>query len=373
MSSLGGNSGGRNMGAPFFHEFKKQASFFFKEKIKTARLALTDVTPAQLLTEEVTGGNPWSADTRTMGLISRAAFEVDDYGRIVEILHNRFFFAFWLSLFLICVPVSKLVMICIIFLFFLCLFGIRLLRFDRKNWRAFYNSLILLEHLLTHGPESVAGEFQSEKGVIEEMGSFQYIDEKGFNWGLTVRKKSERVLKLLQKGPLLKEERNRARKLTRGIKGFGSFTQKSSSAQGILRESSFHGRCTSHLSDDENQLTSDEGSTRRGVGKSQQTQEDNAILAVGEKAENSNTWGSFSNGDILKKCENQTSFKENMVLVVRDLHEWSCTGESKPLLDGNRNEPRTAVSVDEDHPFNHAENQTTASLLSTRNEILQGC
>ncbi|XP_059593441.1 uncharacterized protein LOC100251857 isoform X2 [Vitis vinifera] len=365
MSSLGGNSGGRNMGAPFFHEFKKQASFFFKEKIKTARLALTDVTPAQLLTEEVTGGNPWSADTRTMGLISRAAFEVDDYGRIVEILHNR------------------------------------LLRFDRKNWRAFYNSLILLEHLLTHGPESVAGEFQSEKGVIEEMGSFQYIDEKGsvlillfsgfvllvlglviscsdvskrrFNWGLTVRKKSERVLKLLQKGPLLKEERNRARKLTRGIKGFGSFTQKSSSAQGILRESSFHGRCTSHLSDDENQLTSDEGSTRRGVGKSQQTQEDNAILAVGEKAENSNTWGSFSNGDILKKCENQTSFKENMVLVVRDLHEWSCTGESKPLLDGNRNEPRTAVSVDEDHPFNHAENQTTASLLSTRNEILQGC
>ena len=353
------------------------------------------------MTEEVTGGNPWSADTRTLGLISRAAFEVDDYGRIVEILHNRFFFAFWLSLFLICVPVSKLVMICIIFLFFLCLFGIRLLRFDRKNWRAFYNSLILLEHLLTHGPESVAGEFQSEKGVIEEMGSFQYIDEKGsvlillfsgfvllvlglviscsdvskrrFNWGLTVRKKSERVLKLLQKGPLLKEERNRARKLTRGIKGFGSFTQKSSSAQGILRESSFHGRCTSHLSDDENQLTSDEGSTRRGVGKSQQTQEDNAILAVGEKAENSNTWGSFSNGDILKKCENQTSFKENMVLVVRDLHEWSCTGESKPLLDGNRNEPRTAVSVDEDHPFNHAENQTTASLLSTRNEILQGC
>ena len=48
MSSLGSNSGGGNMGTPFFHEFKRQASFFFKEKIKTARLALTDVTPAQL-------------------------------------------------------------------------------------------------------------------------------------------------------------------------------------------------------------------------------------------------------------------------------------------------------------------------------------
>lgn len=31
-----------------FHELKKQASVFLKEKIKTARLVLTDVTPAQL-------------------------------------------------------------------------------------------------------------------------------------------------------------------------------------------------------------------------------------------------------------------------------------------------------------------------------------
>ncbi|KAJ0458445.1 putative ENTH domain-containing protein [Helianthus annuus] len=67
------------MGSPSFHELKKQASFFFKEKIKTARLALTDVTPAELLTEEATDEDAWPPDTRTMGLISRAAFEVDDY------------------------------------------------------------------------------------------------------------------------------------------------------------------------------------------------------------------------------------------------------------------------------------------------------
>lgn len=45
MSILGSSS---NNNGPIFQEFKKQASFFFKEKIKTARLALTDVTPAQL-------------------------------------------------------------------------------------------------------------------------------------------------------------------------------------------------------------------------------------------------------------------------------------------------------------------------------------
>jgi len=38
----------KKMGTPLFHDFKKQASFFLKEKFKTARLALTDVTPAEL-------------------------------------------------------------------------------------------------------------------------------------------------------------------------------------------------------------------------------------------------------------------------------------------------------------------------------------
>ena len=48
-----------------------------------------------------------------------------------------------------------------------------------------------------------------------------------FNWGLAVRKKSEQILKLLEEGTLLKEERNRARRLSRGIQGFGSFGQHS--------------------------------------------------------------------------------------------------------------------------------------------------
>ena len=50
--------------------------------------------------------------------------------------------------------------------------AIRFLRFERNKWRVSYNSLILLEHLLTHGPESVAGEFQTDKDVIRVMESF---------------------------------------------------------------------------------------------------------------------------------------------------------------------------------------------------------
>jgi len=41
------------------------------------------------MTKEATKGNTGPPDIRTMGVISRAAFEVDDYWRIVEILHKR--------------------------------------------------------------------------------------------------------------------------------------------------------------------------------------------------------------------------------------------------------------------------------------------
>ncbi|CAL9067089.1 epsin-3-like [Musa acuminata AAA Group] len=176
------------MANSFFHEFKRQTSRFLRSNIKTARLVLTDVTLAELLAEEATRTKPWPPrDTRALRVISRAAFEVDDFWRVAEVLHKRF------------------------------------KRFDRKRWRKAYKAMILLEHLLTHGPLSFADELQSDKDVIQRMCIFQYVDERGHNWGLTVKKKAERVLKLLEKGPFLEEERDRLRKATRGIEGFDSF------------------------------------------------------------------------------------------------------------------------------------------------------
>lgn len=183
------------MDAPFFHELRRQASSYLTGKIRSARLALTDVTPTQLMTEEATNGDASPPNVKTMGLIARQAFEIDEYVRIADILHKRF------------------------------------ARFDRTQWREPYKALLLLEHLLTHGPRSVASEFQKDREVIEQMVTFQHIDEKGFNWGLTVKSKSERVLKLLERGPFLEEERERARKIAREIKGFGSFNISSNSSR----------------------------------------------------------------------------------------------------------------------------------------------
>lgn len=39
---------------------------------------------------------------------------------------------------------------------------------------------------MTHGPESVAEEFQSDKDVISQMKCFQYIDDNGYVFDVSI-------------------------------------------------------------------------------------------------------------------------------------------------------------------------------------------
>ncbi|KAD6119835.1 hypothetical protein E3N88_11106 [Mikania micrantha] len=311
MSILGNNE---NLGSSSFHEFKKQASFFFKEKIKTARLALTDVTPAQLLVEESTNDNPWAPDARTLKMISKAAFEIDDYWRIVNVLHNR------------------------------------LVRFDAKNWRIPYKAVVVLEHLLTHGPESVAEEFQNHKDVIQEMTNFQYVDEKGFNWGLNVRMKSERTLKFLNDLSVLKEERAKARKLSRGIEGFGSFSHRNSSEQHFLEKfKRSNSQFIEHQNLQENQILpmiQDENSKSRNYIK--------------EKSEHSDSNNRSCDNITDEKLGSKWSFKEN--LVPKEDHVLIPIAESNPLL-GDRKNDSWVIVDEENHPFNGEEIEAKMSLI----------
>ncbi|KAI3806399.1 hypothetical protein L1987_22304 [Smallanthus sonchifolius] len=317
MSILGNNE---NLGSSSsFHYFKKQASFFLKEKIKTARLALTDVTPAQLLVEESTNENPWAPDARTLKMISKASFEIDDYWRIVNVLHNR------------------------------------LARFDAKNWRIPYKAVVVLEYLLTHGPESVAEEFQTHKDVIQEMTSFQYIDEKGFNWGLNVRTKSERILKFLNNLSILKEERAKARKLSRGIEGFGSFNHRNSADHGVPQQlflenfKRSNSQFIEHQNLQENQILpmfQDENSKSRNPIKG--------------KNEHSGSNDQPSDSIAVEKSGSQWSLKENM--VPKEDHVLVPIRESNPLL-GDRKNDSWVVVDEENHPFNDKENEAKMSLI----------
>ncbi|KAK9727247.1 hypothetical protein RND81_05G268200 [Saponaria officinalis] len=263
------------------------------------------------MTEEATNANPWAPNTQTLGLISRAAFEVDDYCRIVDILHTK------------------------------------LSKFDRKNWRAPYNALIVLEYLLTHGPDRVAEEFQTEKSVINDMKVFQHVDEKGFNWGLVVRKKSERILKLLEDGPLLKEERENARKLTREIKGFGSFSAKSTSLLEVTTSTTF-GRSHSQF----NEHGNEDSFPENGYVKP-------TVIFLDEEVK------------VDKSRSMKRFFKENMAPKNGGFHGWSNkVGEENSLLDGSlRDQNNGGMIIDEgEHPFNGTENHSRVSLLAAANE-----
>lgn len=193
------------------HDLKKQASFFFREKVKNARLALTDVSRIQLLTEEATNADPWGPETRTMAKLSDAAFELEEYERIVQVLHNRL------------EPNAK------------------------RPWRQMYKTLTVLEYLLTHGPGSLSNEFRADTACIEDLCQFNFIDEQGIDRGVTVRKKADEVLELLSKADLRKEQRNRAQKISHGIRGFGSSIERVH----IATESADHQQTVSDVSEPE--------------------------------------------------------------------------------------------------------------------------
>ncbi|KAL5973303.1 hypothetical protein ACLOJK_029953 [Asimina triloba] len=235
-----------------------------------------------------------------MGLISRAAFEIDDYWRIVEILHKR------------------------------------LANFDRKRWREAYQALLLLEHLLTHGPESTAAEFRSDREVIQELGKYQHVDEMGFNWGVSERKGCERILQLLDDGQLLKEERERARRVTRGIKGFGSFCQRSS---GSIREPCF---------DRSNSFNSLFPSTNKSP--------------IEDKIQKDVKFSSWGGDDQMEGRDNETGQRS----IKEHAKEEDAMQESEPLLPSPCQEDmRIRLPIEEDdHPFANLKNQATMSLLS---------
>ncbi|CAL9203268.1 uncharacterized protein LOC135631374 [Musa acuminata AAA Group] len=186
----------------FLSDIKKKASSYIQEKYKTALLALTDITAAELLAEEATNNDSTGPDAKTMTRLSEAAHDVDDYRRIVDVLHKRF---------------------CTI---------------DFKEWRPSYKALALLEFLLTHGPEGMSEEFHCDVNVIHQLGDFRYTDDKGFDWGACMRSKSKRILRLLGDEEQLKDARAEALRISREIQGFGNLVMSPSASSSPSSSSS---------------------------------------------------------------------------------------------------------------------------------------
>lgn len=174
---------------------------------------------------------------------------------------------------------------------------------------------------------------------------------------MNVRKKSARVLKLLEKGPLLKQERDKARKVSRGIQGFGSFCVRASSDQESSLKS-LH-RCNSDFTPHTNQ--DDLISIYQDVSTKTQT-EKTLFTPTTTKTHNSTP--------LVDSKENLAPTKR---VLEKELMERSrnCTGEKKALLGERRDDSRIKTSIEnqDHHPFEDSNNLTAMSLLSGTDEL----
>lgn len=155
-------------------EVTRQASGFLQDKYKQARLALGDVTPAELLVQEATNNDACVPDAKTLACIADAAFDMDDYWRIASVLHQR------------------------------------LGRVDWKEWRPVYKALVVLEFLLTHGPDELPRDFLPDMPALCDLRSFNYTDDRGVNWGACMQRRTDAILALLTDADRLKDARRRA-------------------------------------------------------------------------------------------------------------------------------------------------------------------
>ncbi|CAM0911491.1 unnamed protein product [Alopecurus aequalis] len=163
------------MAALFSTRLGRQASGYLQDKYKQARLALGDITPAELLVQEATNGDPCVPDAKTLACIADAAFDIDDYWRIANVLHRR-------------------------------LGSVH----DWKEWRPVYKALVVLEFLLTHGPEELPRDFLPTMKALRDLRGFTYTDDKGFDWGASMQRRVDSVVGLLTDADRLRDARHRA-------------------------------------------------------------------------------------------------------------------------------------------------------------------
>ncbi|KAF0900830.1 hypothetical protein E2562_035466 [Oryza meyeriana var. granulata] len=194
-----------------------QASGFLQDKYKQARLALGDVTPAELLVQEATNKDAGvGPDARTLACIADAAFDMDDYWRIAAVLRRRMARAA-----------------------------------DWKEWRPVYKTLVVLEFLLTHGPDEVPRDFLPDIAAVRDLRGFTHVDDRGFDWGACMQRRCDSVLALLTDADRLRDARRRAIRVSHEVQhgclaggGGGGFSPASSAGS----PSSASSRTSSHTS-----------------------------------------------------------------------------------------------------------------------------
>lgn len=152
------------------------------QKVKKYTMNLTDL---EIKVEEATSAETWGPHGSTMNEIADAAFDPENYRQIMGVLARR-------------------------------------LQEKDENWRMCYKALLLLEHLLKHGPGKIVGDVQSSSGVLDRLTNFQYKDENMKDHGVNVRHRAKEIIDLVNTPERLRLERDKAKANRQKYRGVSS-------------------------------------------------------------------------------------------------------------------------------------------------------
>ena len=132
-----------------------------KKYVRKAQNAVLNVTDMEAKVREATNNEPWGTSTTVMQTIAEGTNNYQQFHEIMPFVYRRF---------------SEKA---------------------ANEWRQIYKSLQLLDFLVRNGSERVVDYARSHIAVVEMLRHFSYVDSKGVDRGLAIRKRSEELVSLL--------------------------------------------------------------------------------------------------------------------------------------------------------------------------------
>jgi epsin len=138
-----------------------------------AKMYVLNLSPLEVLVEEATNTETWGPHGSMMAEIAEACFDPEGYRQVLGVLARR-------------------------------------LQEGGERWRCAYKALLLLEHLVKHGPPKAAADVAASRSVLERLQKFEYKDANGRDHGANVRHRAAEIAALVAAPQRVAEEREKA-------------------------------------------------------------------------------------------------------------------------------------------------------------------
>jgi len=141
-----------------------------KKSMRLAKNYTKGYSETQTKIRNATSNDPGGPTSKELEEISRLSNNPNDFAEISEILEKR-------------------------------------LNDKGRNWRHVHKSLVVVDHILLNGPDTVLPYYKDNIHLVKTLREFQYTDDKGVDQGVHVRQKAAAITAALTDLPALRSRR----------------------------------------------------------------------------------------------------------------------------------------------------------------------